>query len=94
MAKTFLRLGVWNIEGLPGKLDNPDFLSKIQNFDLIPLVETWLSYTTLFLNVTKKKKKKSLDLCIGNSLIPLNGRTKGDLIGQFTCNMYSTMGQV
>ena len=57
MAKTFLRLGVWNIEGLPGKLDNPDFLSKIQNFDLISLVETWLSYTTLFLNVAKKKKK-------------------------------------
>ena len=22
-------------------------------------------------------------------MIPLNGRTKGDLIGQFTCNMYN-----
>ena len=34
--------------------------------------------------------RKSLnELCIGNNLIPLNDRTKGDLIGQFTCNTYN-----
>ena len=33
---------------------------------------------------------KSLnELCIGNNLISLNGRTKGDLIGLFTCNTYN-----
>ena len=33
---------------------------------------------------------KSLnELCIGNNLISLNGRIKGDLIGQFTCNTYN-----
>ena len=28
-------------------------------------------------------------MCIENNLISLNGRTKGDLIGQFTCNTYN-----
>ena len=29
------------------------------------------------------------DLCIGNDLITLNGRTKGDRLGQFTCVTYN-----
>ena len=41
MAKNFLRFGVWNIEGLHGKLNDTDFLSKINHFDSISLVETW-----------------------------------------------------
>ena len=44
MAKKILHLGVWNIEGLTNKLDNPDFISKIKDFDLISVVETWLPY--------------------------------------------------
>ncbi len=30
-----------------------------------------------------------IELCCGNELIVLNGRTKGDLIGQFTCQTYN-----
>ncbi len=30
-----------------------------------------------------------LELCIGNNLIALNGRTKGDFLGQFTCHTYN-----
>ena len=30
--------------------------------------------------------KSLIDLCIGNNLIILNGRTNGDLLGQFTCH--------
>ena len=40
MANNFLRFGVWNIEGLSGKLNDTDFISKIAKFDLISLVET------------------------------------------------------
>ena len=29
------------------------------------------------------------DLCIGNCMVPLNGRINGDLIGQFTCQTYN-----
>ena len=63
MAKNFLRFGVWNIEGLHRKLNDTDFLSKIDHFDFISLVETWIPYGiqmfTLmaivhFLNVVKK----------------------------------------
>ena len=42
MAKNFLRFAVWNIEGLSCKLNDIDFISKLENFDLISLVETWL----------------------------------------------------
>ena len=33
--------------------------------------------------------KSLIDLCIGNNLITLNGRTNGDLLGQFTCHTYN-----
>ncbi|CAB3984539.1 Hypothetical predicted protein, partial [Paramuricea clavata] len=33
--------------------------------------------------------KSLAELCCGNELIILNGRTKGDYIGQFTCHTYS-----
>lgn len=42
LNNTFLRFCSWNIEGLSGKLNDSDFLSKIGQFDLISLVETWL----------------------------------------------------
>ena len=29
------------------------------------------------------------ELCCGNDLVVLNGRTKGDLLGQFTCHTYN-----
>ena len=50
------------------------------------------------INVSKRTSRathgnpcgKSLnELCIGTNLIPLNGRTKGDLIDLFTCNTYN-----
>ena len=44
MANDFLNICAWNIEALSGKLGNPDFMSKIPNFDLVALVEKWLPY--------------------------------------------------
>lgn len=38
-----VRLCVWNIEGLKNKLNDSDFLNYIQNFEIVILVETWLS---------------------------------------------------
>ena len=66
MAKNFLRFGVWNIEGLHGKLNDTDFLSKINHFDLISLVETWLPYGNPDVHIdgycsfSKCRKEKSL----------------------------------
>jgi hypothetical protein len=51
MANNFLRFGVWNIEGLSGKLNDTDFISKIAKFDLISLVETWLPYDNTDINI-------------------------------------------
>ena len=50
-GKKFLHLGVWNIEDLTNKLDNPDFISKIKNFDLISVAETWLPYGNQEINI-------------------------------------------
>ena len=47
MAKTFLNLGVWNVEGLSQKLNDDEFISKITEFDFISLVETWLPKTKI-----------------------------------------------
>ena len=64
-GKKFLHLGVWNIEGLTNKLDNPDFISKIKDFDLISLVETWLPYGNQKINIdgyysfSKHRKQKA-----------------------------------
>ena len=33
--------------------------------------------------------KSLIDLCIGNGMAVLNGRTNGDLLGQFTCQTYN-----
>ena len=33
----------------------------------------------------KPYRKSLIELCIGNTLIPLSGRTKSDLISEFTC---------
>ena len=35
---------IWNVEGLIGKLENIDFVSKIKQFDLVSQVEIWLLY--------------------------------------------------
>jgi hypothetical protein len=51
MAKIFLRFAVWNIEGLSCKLNDIDFISKLENFDLISLVETWLPYGQNNINI-------------------------------------------
>ena len=51
MAKSFLNFGFWNIEGLSEKLDDTDFLSKISEFDLFFMVETWLPYGTRDINI-------------------------------------------
>jgi hypothetical protein len=40
--KKLLKFCSWNIEGLLGKLDDEDFLSIINSFDCITLVENWL----------------------------------------------------
>ena len=40
--KKLLKFCSWNIEGLLGKLDDEDFLSTINSFDCITLVENWL----------------------------------------------------
>jgi hypothetical protein len=43
-----LKFCSWNIEGLLGKLDDEDFLSTINSFDCITLVENWLkNYSTV-----------------------------------------------
>ena len=66
MAKNFLWFGVWNIEGLHGKLNDSDFLSKINHFDFISLVETWLPYGNPDVHIngycsfSKCRKEKSL----------------------------------
>ena len=31
----------WNIEGLSGKLDDSEFVSNLNKFDIVSLVETW-----------------------------------------------------
>jgi exonuclease III len=51
MAKNYLRFAVWNIEGLSCKLNDIDFISKLENFDLISLVETWLPYGQNNINI-------------------------------------------
>ncbi|CAB3983013.1 Hypothetical predicted protein [Paramuricea clavata] len=133
MARDFLKIGTWNIEGLSAKLDDSDFISQITNFDLITLVGTWLPYGFNNINIPgkillcgdfnartgtlndfidnefpendfqipiaieKRCSKDShnnygrslLDLCVGNNLIILNGRTKGDFTGQYTCHTYN-----
>ena len=42
MAKDFLKFGTWNIESLAGKLNDPEFISQTNQFDLTTFVETWL----------------------------------------------------
>ena len=46
-VKKFLKFCSWNIEGLSGKSDDEDFLSIIDSFDFISLVESWLSQNTV-----------------------------------------------
>ena len=60
MARDFLKIGTWNIEGLSAKLDDSDFISKITNFDLITLVETWLPYGFNNINIPGYK---SFSMC-------------------------------
>jgi hypothetical protein len=60
----------------------------------------WVTFPTTVLTSSIEARKsrdihintygKSLaELCCGNELIILNGRTKGDYIGQFTCHTYN-----
>jgi hypothetical protein len=39
-----IRLAAWNIYGLEKKLNDSYFLDKLNSFDIIVLVETWLSH--------------------------------------------------
>ena len=39
--------------------------------------------------ITNHDGKLLVKLCIENELVTLNGRTKGDLVGSFTCNTYN-----
>ena len=45
LVKRFVKFCSWNIEGLAGKLADEDFLSTIETFDCVSLVETWSSET-------------------------------------------------
>ena len=40
MAEHFLRFASWNIEGLSGKLDDSEFVSNLNKFDIVSLIET------------------------------------------------------
>ena len=46
MSQHFLRFASWNIEGLSGKLDDKNFVSNLNKFDIVSLVETWSPYTS------------------------------------------------
>ena len=46
MAEHFLRFASWNSEGLSGKLDGSEFVSNLKKFDIVSLVETWLTHTS------------------------------------------------
>ena len=46
-VKKRLKFCSWNIEGLSGKLEDEDFLSTINSFDCITLVENWLNNNTV-----------------------------------------------
>ena len=56
MARDFLKIGTC----LSAKLDDSDFISKITNFDLITLVETWLPYGFNNINIPGYK---SFSMC-------------------------------
>ena len=82
MAKNFLKFGVWNIEGLSGKLNDTDFIANITKFDIISLVETSPGYRTIiqtlislvftvFQNVASDYHKNHVDF---------NARTLDDFI--------------
>ena len=51
MAEHFLRFASWNTEGLSGKLDDSEFVSNLNKFDIISLVETWLPHTSSNIHV-------------------------------------------
>ena len=46
MAEHFLRFASWNIEGLSGKLDDSEFVSNLNKFDILSLIETWLPHAS------------------------------------------------
>jgi hypothetical protein len=60
-VKKLLKFCSWNIEGRSGKLDDEDFLSTINSFDCITLVETWLNNSTVniqgFYSFSKSRQK-------------------------------------
>ncbi len=62
-VKKFLKFCSWNIEGLSGKSDDEDFLSIIDSFDFISLVESWLSENTVniqgFYSFSKCRQKSN-----------------------------------
>ena len=39
----YLKILTYNVEGLKTKLDDPTFLKMLRNYDVIVLLETWLS---------------------------------------------------
>ena len=42
MGKTkSLKLGHWNVNGIGSKLQDPDFMSEIDDYDICILTETW-----------------------------------------------------
>ena len=70
--------------------DEPDFNSN-DSADLIPLYDNYTPDMNLLVRHSKDKHLSSRgkvlnDLCIETSLRILNGRSRGDFIGQLTCH--------
>ena len=76
-----------------------DFNARTGTLDDFTHVDAFLNEGNLSTITVSKRFSRDLntncygtslvELCIENNLFALNGRTKGDLTGQFTCNTYN-----